>query len=42
MEPRKQAICDALARWIKQRPGLEFAFLVWLAYHYCLAGFCQW
>jgi hypothetical protein len=24
MEPRKQAICDALARWVKQRPGLEF------------------
>lgn len=24
MEPRKQAICDALARWIKQRPGLEY------------------
>jgi hypothetical protein len=18
------------------------AFLVWLAYHHCLAGFCQW
>lgn len=24
MEPRKQAICDALARFIRQRPGLEF------------------
>lgn len=24
MEPRKEAICDALARWIKQRPGLEY------------------
>ena len=25
MEPRKQAICDALAAFIHQRPGLEFA-----------------
>jgi hypothetical protein len=25
MEPRKQAIVDALSRWIRQRPGLEFA-----------------
>jgi hypothetical protein len=24
MEPRKQAICDALSRFIRQRPGLEF------------------
>lgn len=24
MEPRKQAIIDALGRWIRQRPGLEF------------------
>lgn len=24
MEPRKQAICDALRRFIVQRPGLEF------------------
>lgn len=25
MEPRKEAICNALAAWIRQRPGLEFA-----------------
>ncbi len=25
MEPRKQAIIDALSTWIRQRPGLEFA-----------------
>jgi hypothetical protein len=25
MEPRKEAICNALAAWIRQRPGLDYA-----------------